>query len=34
MTSEKAGATVPVQYVDSSGQQQTTSVTLGTGPPQ
>ncbi|MGA2037119.1 MAG: trypsin-like peptidase domain-containing protein [Acidimicrobiales bacterium] len=34
MLIEKPDASVPVQYVDSSGQQQTTTVKLGTGPPQ
>ncbi len=34
MVVEKPDASVPVQYVDTSGQQQTTTVTLGTGPPQ
>ncbi len=34
MLVEKPDASVPVQYVDTSGQQQTTTVALGTGPPQ
>ncbi len=34
MLIEKPGASVPVQYVDTSGQQQTTTVKLGTGPSQ
>lgn len=34
MLGETPGHSVPVQYVDTSGQQQTANVTLGTGPPQ
>jgi S1-C subfamily serine protease len=34
MMLEKPGASVPVQYLDTSGQQQSTTITLGTGPPQ
>jgi S1-C subfamily serine protease len=34
MIGEKPGASVQVQYVDSSGQQQTATVTLAKGPPQ
>lgn len=34
MLDEKPGATVSVQYVDESGQQQSTQVTLANGPPQ
>jgi S1-C subfamily serine protease len=34
MLIEKPGASVPVQYVDTSGQQQTTTVKLDTGPSQ
>ncbi len=34
MLEEKVGATVPVVYTDTSGQQRTVSVTLGSGPPQ
>jgi S1-C subfamily serine protease len=34
MLGEKPGASVSVQYLDASGQQQTTTVTLASGPPQ
>ena len=34
MLSEKPGASVQVEYVDSSGQQQAATVQLGNGPPQ
>ncbi len=34
MLEEKVGATVPVVYTDTSGRQQTASVTLRAGPPQ
>jgi S1-C subfamily serine protease len=34
LLSERPGASVSVSYVDTSGQQQTTTVTLGSGPPQ
>jgi S1-C subfamily serine protease len=34
MMLEKPGAAVPVQYLDTSGRQQSTTIKLGTGPPQ
>jgi S1-C subfamily serine protease len=34
MVQQKPGAKVQVQYVDNSGQQQSTTVTLSSGPPQ
>jgi S1-C subfamily serine protease len=34
LLAERPGASVSVSYVDTSGQQQTTTVTLGSGPPQ
>jgi hypothetical protein len=34
MITQKPGNTVQVGYLDSSGQQETVSIQLGSGPPQ
>jgi S1-C subfamily serine protease len=34
LLSQRPGASVSISYVDTSGQQQTTTATLGSGPPQ